>query len=167
MTRLTLDALNAADRKTFVSALAGVFEDSPWIVERTWLQRPFATLEHLHRAMTAEIDRAPRDEQLSLLRAHPDLGARETMSTQSMSEQSGAGLTRLGDSDLAKLRHLNAAYRQKFGFPFLFAVKGSSPRDVLTALEQRLAATSDTEFNEAVRQVHKIGRIRLQALIAT
>jgi 2-oxo-4-hydroxy-4-carboxy-5-ureidoimidazoline decarboxylase len=167
VTRLTLDALNAADRKTFVSALEDVFEDSPWIVERAWLQRPFATLDHLHRAMTAEIDRARRDEQLSLLRAHPDLGARQTMSAQSTNEQSGAGLTRLDDSDLAKLRRLNAAYREKFGFPFLYAVKGSSPHEIIAALEERSASTLDAEFSEAIRQVHKIGWLRLQKLVAT
>jgi 2-oxo-4-hydroxy-4-carboxy-5-ureidoimidazoline decarboxylase len=164
---VTLDALNASDRDSFVTALASVYEGSPWIAERAWLRRPFATLEDLHGAMTIEIDVARREEQLSLLRAHPDLGARMRMSPASTSEQSGAGLTRLAAADLTRLQQLNAAYREKFAFPFLFAVKGSSVGDVMTALERRLDGTVDMELIEAIRQVHKIGWFRLEDLIST
>jgi len=162
---LTVDRLNASDREAFVSALGGVFDGSPWIAERVWLLRPFETMDNLFRAMTAEIDGARREEQVALLRAHPDLGSRRRMSAASALEQSGAGLTELSAADGARLQQLNSTYREKFGFPFLLAVKGSSPADILAALERRLESTVDGELDEALRQVHQIGWFRLQDLI--
>lgn len=166
MTRLTLAALNALDRGGFVAALRAVFEDSPWIVERAWKHRPFGFLTELHGAMTAEIDRARRDEQLSLLRAHPDLGANARMSTVSATEQAGAGLTHLSAADFERLRWLNAEYREKFGFPFLMAVKGCTVSEILAALESRLRNSADQELAEGLRQVEKIGFFRLQQVIS-
>jgi 2-oxo-4-hydroxy-4-carboxy-5-ureidoimidazoline decarboxylase len=162
---LTLDRLNASDREAFVSALGGVFDGSPWIAERAWLRRPFEKVDGLFRAMIAEIDGARREEQLALLRAHPDLGSRMRMSAASALEQSGAGLTELSAVDGARLEQLNSAYREKFGFPFLLAVKDSSPADILAALERRLERTVDSELDEALHQVHRIGWFRLQELV--
>ena len=87
------------------------------------------------------------------------------MSAASALEQSGAGLTELSAADGARLQQLNSAYREKFGFPFLLAVKGSTPADILAALERRLENTVDGELDEALRQVHRIGWFRLQDLI--
>ncbi len=109
-----------------METLGWVFEDSPWVAERAWAQRPFASREELHAAMTAEVECATHDEQLALLRAHPDLGARASMSAASAGEQAGAGLDRLTPEEFETLQQFNAAYREKFGFPFLYAVKGSS-----------------------------------------
>ena len=158
---MTLDDLNASSRDAFVAALGTIFEDSPWAAERAWRQRPFASLEDLHQAMLAEVTVSSRDEQLGLLRAHPDLGARARMTPASAGEQAIAGLDRLTPSEFARLRALNAAYREKFGFPFLFAVKGSTKDDVLVALAARLPATADEEFAEALRQVSRIAWFRL------
>ena len=158
---MTLDDLNASSRDGFVAALGTIFEDSPWAAERAWRHRPFASLEDLHQAMLAEVSASSRDEQLGLLRAHPDLGARARMTPASAGEQATAGLDRLTPSEFARLRALNAAYREKFGFPFLFAVKGSTKDDVLAALAARLPATADEEFAEALRQVSRIAWFRL------
>jgi 2-oxo-4-hydroxy-4-carboxy-5-ureidoimidazoline decarboxylase len=106
-------------------------------------------------------------EQLALLRAHPDLGARARMSDASLGEQSGAGLDSLAPAEFARLQQLNAAYRARFGFPFLFAVKGSTTHDVLDALAARLSATPDAEFAEALRQVFRIAQFRLQDAVAS
>lgn len=158
---MTLDDLNASSRDGFVAALGTIFEDSPWAAERAWRRRPFASLEDLHQAMLAEVSASSRDEQLGLLRAHPDLGARARMTPASAGEQATAGLDLLTPSEFARLRALNAAYREKFGFPFLFAVKGSTKDDVLAALAARLPATADEEFAEALRQVSRIAWFRL------
>jgi 2-oxo-4-hydroxy-4-carboxy-5-ureidoimidazoline decarboxylase len=164
---VTLDELNATSRDGFVAALGAIFEDSPWAAERAWRRRPFTSLEALHLAMMTEVSASSRDDQLGLLRAHPDLGSRARMTTASAGEQAGAGLDRLTPSEFDRFRELNAAYREKFGFPFLFAVKGSTKHDVLAALSARLPATFDEEFAEALRQVSRIAWFRLQEMVAT
>jgi 2-oxo-4-hydroxy-4-carboxy-5-ureidoimidazoline decarboxylase len=162
---MTLDDLNAISREGFVAALDSIFEDSPWAAERAWRHRPFASVEALHQAMMTEVSAASRDEQLALLRAHPDLGTRACMTAASAGEQAGAGLDRLTPSEFDRLRELNTAYRERFGFPFLLAVKASTKHDVLAALAARLPATVDEEFAEALRQVSRIAWFRLQDVV--
>jgi 2-oxo-4-hydroxy-4-carboxy-5-ureidoimidazoline decarboxylase len=158
---VTIDQLSVSDRDAFVETVGWVFEQSPWVAVRAWRRRPFGSIEDLHRAMVAEVEVASRDEQLALLRAHPDLGARARMSDASTGEQAGAGLAALGPADFARLQSLNAAYREKFEFPFLFAVKGSTAPDIVTALETRLSRGADEEFAEALDQVYRIALFRL------
>jgi 2-oxo-4-hydroxy-4-carboxy-5-ureidoimidazoline decarboxylase len=164
---MTLAELNADTRERFVAAVGWIFEDSPWVAERTWPHRPFASVDALHAAMSGEMAAADRAEQLALLRAHPDLGTRARMSDASTGEQTGAGLDRLTAGEFARLQQMNADYRQKFGFPFLFAVKGSTKHDMVAALERRLRASVEDEFEEALRQVSRIARFRLDELIRT
>jgi len=177
---MTLAELNATDCESFVAALGWVFEDSAWVAERASARRPFSTLDEVHAAMISAVKSASIDEQLALLRAHPDLGvlrlnadgaderrqAGPPVSLASHREQTGAGFDALTRDELARLRALNAAYREKFGFPFLFAVKGSTTQDILAALERRLTSTRDTEHEEALRQVYRIARFRLEELIS-
>ena len=177
---MTLTELNERDREGFVAALGWIFEESPWVAERAWEKRPFATLDVLHAAMTSIVTGAPEEQQLALLRAHPDLGtvrlkpdptgrvrlqADPEMSSASHREQAGAGLDTLTRDELERMRRLNAAYREKFGFPFLYAVKGSTKHDVLNALERRLTSTRDIEHQEALRQVSRIARFRLEETV--
>jgi 2-oxo-4-hydroxy-4-carboxy-5-ureidoimidazoline decarboxylase len=162
---VTLDDLNDGSRENFVAKLGTIVENSPWVAERAWRHHPFESLEALHQAMMAEVAASSRDEQFGVLRAHPDLGAQVRMTPASASEQAGAGLDRLTPSEFERLRELNAAYREKFGFPFLFAVTGSSKRDVMAALSARLEATMDEEFAEALRQVSRIAWSRLQRCV--
>jgi 2-oxo-4-hydroxy-4-carboxy-5-ureidoimidazoline decarboxylase len=163
---MTLDDLNNSTQHRFVEILGWIFESSPWVAERGWAGSPFTSVEHLHATMTSVVDAADGSEQLALLRAHPDLGARARMSEASVGEQQGAGLDRLTSEEFQRLQRLNLAYREKFGFPFLFAVKGSTKHDILAALERRLPADRDEEFREALRQVYRIAMFRLQALLA-
>jgi 2-oxo-4-hydroxy-4-carboxy-5-ureidoimidazoline decarboxylase len=162
---VNLSDLNTLGREAFVDALGWVFEDSPWVAERVWPGRPFASLERLHETMTAVVFAASADRQLALLRAHPDLGARLKMSAASNGEQAGAGLDQLAPDVFTRLQMLTAEYRQKFGFPFLFAVKGSTPAQILDALEVRLPRDRATEFEEALRQVARIAWFRLDSMI--
>lgn len=162
---MTLTGLNRCDRQSFVHAIGWVFEDSPWVAERAWAYRPFKTLDQLHEVMTNEVAAAGSDEQLALLRAHPDLGTNVKMTGASAREQAGAGLDGLTAAEFAELRTLNSAYRQKFGFPFLYAVKGSTKHDILKALEARLARARENELGEALRQVYRIAKFRLEDTI--
>jgi 2-oxo-4-hydroxy-4-carboxy-5-ureidoimidazoline decarboxylase len=162
---MTIDDVNQLAQGEFVRQVGWVFEHSPWVAERAFVDRPFSDLAGLHGAMWQRVREATRDEQLALLRAHPDLGTRARMSDASSGEQAGAGLDRLTPDEFDRLRTANTAYKDKFGFPFLFAVKGSTKYDILEAIERRLSSTWDEEFETALQQVFRIANFRLQDLI--
>ena len=162
---MTIAELNAYDRPEFVRTLGWIFEDSRWVAERAWDRRPFASLDELHAAMTRVVAGATEGEQLALLRAHPDLGTRARVSDASTGEQRGAGLDRLIADEFARLERLNTDYRTRFGFPFLYAVQGSTRHDVLAALAARGTRPRAEEFAEALQQVYKIARFRLEGVI--
>jgi len=162
---MRIEDINSLERLEFADALGFVFEDSPWVAFRAWEQRPFGSVEALHAAMRDVVEGAARGEQLALLCAHPDLGARAKMSEASIGEQAGAGLDRLTPEEFERLGGLNAAYREKFGLPFLFAVKGSTKHDILEALARRLEAAPEDEFLVALEQVYRIARFRLEEAI--
>ncbi len=162
---MTIAELNLLDRAAFVNALGWIVEQSPWVAERAFDTRPFASLDALHAALTDQVERATFTERLALLQAHPDLGARARLSQASTKEQAGAGLDSLTPGEFEQLHRLNAAYRTRFGFPFLLAVKGSTKHDVLRALQARMEAAPEDEYREALRQVYRIARFRLEDLI--
>jgi len=164
---MTLAELNLLDRAGFVEAVGWIFEDSPWVAERAFDARPFEGLDALHAAMTEQVERAPLAETLALLKAHPDLGARARLSPASTEEQAGAGLDSLTPGEFEQFHRLNAAYRRRFGFPFLLAVKGCTKHDVLRALQARMESTPEDEHREALRQVYRIARFRLEDSIAS
>lgn len=162
---MTIDEINALDRLAFVDALGGVFEHSPWIAERAWDRRPFASASELHDVMVDEVAHASRAEQLDLLRAHPDLGTRARMSAASSGEQAGAGLDRLSPVVYERLRQLNGTYRSRFGFPFILAVRGATTDEVLSAIARRVDASPEDERTEALAQVARIARNRLNDIV--
>src|SRR5712692_415875 len=135
----TLQALNGMDAAGFVGTLGWVFEGSPWVAERAFTARPFASGEALHGAMVRAVEQASRDEQLALIRAHPDLAARVRLSASSTAEQAGAGLDRLSADEYARFQELNGRYRERFGFPFVIAVRHHTKSSILDAFERRLA----------------------------
>jgi len=164
----SLEALSQLDREAFRRALGGVFEQSPWVADRAFDRRPFATLEALHAAMVAVVRSASREEQLALIRAHPDLAGKAAraaaMSAASVAEQSSAGLDRLTDEEYARFERLNAAYREKFGFPFVIAVRRHDKHAILAAFEARLRNSLDDEVEAALAQIAEIARLRLDAV---
>jgi len=162
---MTIAELDLLDRSSFVEAIGWIFEHSPWVAERAFDARPFVSLDGLHAAMTKQVEDATFAERLALLKAHPDLGARARLSAASTEEQAGAGLDSLTPTEFEQLQRLNAAYRSRFGFPFLLAVKGSTKHDILRALQARIESTPEDEFREALRQVYRIARFRLEEMI--
>lgn len=159
---MTIDQVNELDLASFVEQVGWVFEHSPWVAERAYARRPFLDLAQLHAAMWQQVEEASREEQVALLRAHPDLGTRARISNASQGEQAGAGLDRLTPSEFLRLSSANAAYRDKFGFPFLFAVRGSTKHDILEAIERRVQAPAEEEYATALQQVWRIADFRLQ-----
>jgi 2-oxo-4-hydroxy-4-carboxy-5-ureidoimidazoline decarboxylase len=166
---LTLDALSTLSRDAFTTRLSGIFEHSPWIPERAWAARPFASVDALHRAMMDVVSQATDAERLALISAHPELAGKEaargTLTEASTQEQKGAGLDQCSADELQRLRALNAAYRERFGFPFVIAVKGLSRYDIMAALDERLHNTRTKECDTSLREIGKIARIRLDALL--
>jgi 2-oxo-4-hydroxy-4-carboxy-5-ureidoimidazoline decarboxylase len=161
----SLAQINSLPLQEFVEAVGWVFEHSPWVAERAWHTRPFHSLDNLSIRMNAAVAAASEEERLALLRAHPDLGTRARISPSSTSEQAGVGLDQLTPAEYARLHELNTAYKDKFDFPFLFAVKGSDKFVILKALESRLESSRAAEFEEALRQVYRIARFRLETII--
>ena len=162
---ITLSQLNQLPADEFVAALAGIFEHSRWIAERSAPLRPFSSTLHLLDAMRGVIERATIEEQLSLIRAHPDLAGkaavRNELTVESAREQRGAGLNECTPQQFERLQQLNTAYRERFGFPFILAVRGHTPDSVIAAFEQRIAHTLDDERATALQQIGLIGGFRL------
>jgi N-carbamoyl-L-amino-acid hydrolase len=170
----TLQDLNALDPAAFVDALRGIYEHSPWIPERAANRRPFATLAALKLALQDAVDLASDDERLSLLRAHPELAGKAAiagaLTAESTGEQAASGLNLCTPDEYAALHRLNAAYNARFGFPFILAVKGPTGKGltrqaIIATFERRLKHRVETELAEALRQVHRIAEIRLNALL--
>jgi 2-oxo-4-hydroxy-4-carboxy-5-ureidoimidazoline decarboxylase len=166
---VTLDEINASDRAAFVAALGGVFEHSPWVAEAAYDAGPFASVDALHGAMVAAMRAAPRGRQLALVRAHPELAGRamvgNELTADSTKEQSGAGLLSCSPDEYARLVELNARYNARFGFPFILAVKGYDRAGVLREFERRAGREPDAELAEALAQIERIARYRLEALV--
>jgi 2-oxo-4-hydroxy-4-carboxy-5-ureidoimidazoline decarboxylase len=167
--RPSLASLSGAPKKEFVATLGGIFEHTPWIAERAYERRPFLNVDALHGAMLAVLAAAPREAKLALICAHPELAGKEaaagTMTSDSVGEQASAGLDRCSPDELARLRSGNAAYREKFGFPFVMAVKGKTRQEILAALAERTGNTRDAEFARCLDEIGKIARLRLDALL--
>jgi 2-oxo-4-hydroxy-4-carboxy-5-ureidoimidazoline decarboxylase len=164
---MTVAEVNRMDQPEFVAALGWLFEHSPWVANRAFSARPFANLNALHAAMVQEVEQATFAESLALLQAHPDLSTRARVSEASTAEQAGAGLDSLTPAEFEQLQRLNASYRGRFGFPFLLAVKGSTKHDILRALQARMENSPEDEYREALRQVYRIARFRLEGLITS
>ncbi len=167
---MNLQDLNSLSEAEFVSALGGIFEHSPWVAEAVAGDRPFVSVTALHQAMVQAVENADLTKQLVLIRAHPDLAGKAAraggLTHASTSEQQGAGLDRLNDAEYERFHHLNDAYKQRFDFPFILAVrgfdgKGHDKTSILANFEKRLQNTPEQEISEALRQIARIAALRL------
>ncbi|WP_310383721.1 2-oxo-4-hydroxy-4-carboxy-5-ureidoimidazoline decarboxylase [Roseateles sp.] len=165
---LSIDQLNAASAAEFVQLLAGTYEHSPWVAERAASDRPFASLAGLKLALAKAVREAGRDQQLALIRAHPELAvkAAQTLTAESSAEQSRAGLTHCTPAELAQIQRLNADYAAKFGWPFILAVRGPrgqglSRAEIIGNFARRLHGHADYELAECLRNIHRIAELRL------
>ena len=163
---LTMDEINRMSAEQFTAVLGWIFEDSPWVAEHAAAHRPFRSREALHRVMVLQVESAGISRQRALLCAHPDLGTRAKVSAVSAGEQAGAGLDRLTAEEYRSFQEWNRAYHAKFGFPFLYAVKGSTKQDIFAALRLRLDSSPDEEFHRALTEVFRITWLRLERAIA-
>ena len=159
-------------REAFVARFGGVFEHSPWIAERAFdrgLAADADSAEGLHARLCRECRAADRAAQLGVVVAHPDLAGRlalaGALTADSTAEQASAGLDKCTPAELARFTELNDAYKARFGFPFIMAVKGRSRAEILAAFERRVAHTPDEEFETALGQIERIALLRLKDML--
>jgi 2-oxo-4-hydroxy-4-carboxy-5-ureidoimidazoline decarboxylase len=162
----TFAALSGLPQAEFLTALDGIYEHSPWVAAAAWPARPFAGLEALGTALADAVSQADEAAKLALLRAHPELAGRAAVRGEltdlSRAEQGRAGLDRCSPEQLSELTRLNDAYAEKFGFPFIIAVRGLAVADIVAAMTRRLGQAADAEMREALAQVDRIALLRLR-----
>ena len=167
---LTLEQLNAASPAEALALLDGLYEHSPWIAEEALAQRPFRSLAHLKHALAQVVRTAELDAQLALIRAHPELAGKamvaKSLTAESTNEQSKAGLTECTPEEFERIQQLNAAYNERFGFPFILAVRGPrgtglTKQEIIDTFARRLDNHPEFELAEALRNIHRIAEIRL------
>ena len=161
------------EKQTFVDKFGGVYEYSPWIAAETWdkgLTAAQDTAAGLSDAMIEIVKYADRERLMALIVAHPDLAGKAaqtaSLTAESTSEQGGAGIDQCNEEEFERFQGFNAAYKKKFGFPFVMAVKGSNRHLILAAFEERLDNDTDTEFRRALTEINKIARMRLEVIAA-
>ncbi|MGI4959455.1 MAG: 2-oxo-4-hydroxy-4-carboxy-5-ureidoimidazoline decarboxylase, partial [Janthinobacterium lividum] len=165
---LLLKELEGSDRDAFTGRLGTLYEHSSWIAAAAWPKGPFQDRQSIHDTMQAIVRSASIDQQLALIRAHPDLAGRlarsGTLEAHSTGEQTGLGLDRLSDVEYERFDQLNTAYRTRFGFPFIIAARAHTRETVVAAFKQRLGNSLEQERGTALDEIGKIAWFRLQDL---
>jgi 2-oxo-4-hydroxy-4-carboxy-5-ureidoimidazoline decarboxylase len=161
-----MNEVNVMDFSAFVARFGGIAEHSPWVAERAANARPFASRDAMIEAFTRAVMEADETHQLDLIRKHPDLAGKAKLTDHSKNEQAGAGLGSLTADEFARFTRMNDQYKARFGFPFIFAVKGATKHQILEAFEARLPNSAETEFATALAQVCRILRFRLEAEVS-
>jgi len=163
---LTIDDVNGLSRKAFVAAFGEVFESTPSLAAKAWEWRPFSDRGVLVDAFHRAADQLDPAEELALLQAHPQLASAEPMTQESRREQRDAGLTELDQEMHGRIQRANARYVDRFGFPFIIAVRGLDPADIALALAERLSNDDDQERATALTQVKRIAELRIMNLVS-
>lgn len=161
----SITQLNQMSQEEFVNVLGTVFEHTPQIAQKAWNYRPFVDATQLHQKMVNVVSLMSIDEQLALIRAHPDLGSKALMAEDSVKEQTGLGLDRLTAQEYDYFQLLNQAYKDKFNFPFIIAVKNHTKDSVLDEFERRLKNTIEAEIANAIAQINQIAWFRTLNLV--
>ncbi len=159
--KYAIATLNQMSQAEFTEALGSIFEHTPEIAAQAWQERPFDDLTKLHLVMAGIVKNMNESDQLKLICAHPDLGSKFKMAEASVQEQSTVGLDQLSSSEYSRFQQLNDAYKQKFGFPFIIAVRNHTKDSILAAFEQRLNNTIALEKKQAIAEIIEIARWRL------
>ncbi len=162
---LTIEQLNNSDKEQFTARLGDVFEHSAWIARKAADAKPFSSKKELRDQMISIVQAAPADQQLQLIKSHPNLGNRVKMSAASTEEQKQAGLQHLSEVEYTQFMEMNEAYMNKFNFPFIIAVRGKSKDEIYLAMKERLNQSREEEFQTALQEIYKIAQFRLDEII--
>jgi 2-oxo-4-hydroxy-4-carboxy-5-ureidoimidazoline decarboxylase len=161
----TINQLNDVTNEKFISILHGIFEHSPWVAEQAVNQKPFISLHHLHQTMVDMVKNASYTDKITLIKAHPNLGERISMTNHSIKEQTGAGLQNLTPEEYEQFTSTNHQYMKKFGFPFILAVRGKNKHEIYEAMKSRIHSSEEVEFETALSEIYKIALLRLEEMI--
>ena len=163
--KINLWQLNTLSREVFVHMIGSIFEHSPWVADKAWERRPFHSCLELHESMMQAVRDAEPAQVLGLIRAHPDLATRLNISEFSTLEQKGVGLDQLSPEEFKQFSNLNREYVEKFDFPFVYAVRGKTKADILSAMKVRMNHTLLEERQQALVEIGKITAFRIQDII--
>ncbi len=158
----TLADVNAMTVEAFVAAFGDVAEHSPWVARQAAASRPFASRDVMVAAFANALYGASHEMQLALIRAHPDLATRAKLTTDSTREQAGAGLDTLTPAEFARFTEFNDLHKQRFDFPFIFAVKGATKHQILAGFAERIDYPLAREFAITLEQICRIFRFRIE-----
>jgi len=162
-----INKINKLSKSEFIKVFANIFENSAWIAEELYEQKPFGSFEKLSLKMLNIFERTSKKKQLIILNAHPDLANKTKISSltiNSKKEQAGVGLHQCTDEEFKEFKNLNDKYKKKFSFPFICAVKNKSKKEILSIFRQRISYDISVEFNEAIKQVKEIANLRLNEI---
>jgi len=159
---VTINTLNEMSKSAFVETLKELVEYSPWVIERVEKQRPFCSRENLHEKIAEVIQAASAEEKMNLIQAHPHLGTRKKVTSFSESEQKGAGLNGLSETEYKHLLELNKGYVERFSFPFILAVRGKNKEDIFRSIKERLEHSKEQELVRALSEINQIVRFRIE-----
>ncbi|HTB83278.1 MAG TPA: 2-oxo-4-hydroxy-4-carboxy-5-ureidoimidazoline decarboxylase [Candidatus Sulfotelmatobacter sp.] len=167
--KFSINKINGLGQSEFVRVIGPVFEHSPWIAEQTYVQQPFAGLGNLHHALCETVKGSGEEKQLALIRAHPDLVGKLALAgkltRESTNEQASAGLDKLSPEEISLFENQNAAYKNKFGFPFIICARLNKKEAILQGFESRLKHSREQEIPAALSEIFKIAELRLRDLI--
>ena len=159
--------INKLSQSKFVKVFANIFENASWIAKDVYNEKPFKDFADLSQKMLSIFSTTTKENQLKILRAHPDLADKTkigSLTPDSKKEQSNAGLDQCSEEEFNEFKNLNNEYKKKFGFPFIYAVKGKKKKDILSNFRQRSSNNIDVEFIEAKKQVKTIASLRLNEI---
>jgi OHCU decarboxylase len=167
--KITVDRVNRLSREGFVERFGGLYEHSPWVAEQAYGGRPFNGFDGLHGSMVRAVAAAPEGPRMALILAHPDLAGRAAMAgeltPESKREQASAGLDELSPGEYREFHRLNDAYKEKFGFPLIFAVREHTKETILAGAQRRLEHSRPEEIETALAEISKIAHLRLEDLV--
>ena len=165
----TLDRINELDKECFIARFGSLFEHSPWVAEEAWESRPFGSVEEMWRAFEDAVYSAPRESQLNLIRAHPDLAGKAAvageLTQESAREQASAGLDRLSPGEFEAFTRMNHEYREKFDLPMVVCVREHTKESILEDVQSRLGRSRDEEVRTALAEISKILHHRLLDIV--
>ena len=163
----TIDKINKSSQINFLEIFDNIFEKTRWIAEKLYSQKPFDSFEDLCTKMLGIFKTASKKAQLKILKAHPDLADKakvNSLTANSQKEQGSAGLDQCSTEEFNEFKNLNNMYKQKYNFPFIIAVRGKNKMEILDEFKKRILNSADDEFKEAISQVCKVAKLRLNEI---
>ena len=162
-----INKIHNLTKNEFIEVFGNIFENARWIAEKLYNQKPFKDFEDLSQKMLNIFENIDKEKKLEIINSHPDLADKTkigSLTPDSNKEQNTAGLDKCSEEEFNEFKKLNIKYKEKFGFPFIYAVKGKSKNEILNNFKERVACDIDVEFEEAKKQVKKIASLRLNVI---